>query len=233
MNTKYSTPHAREQRGMSLVELMIAMTLGLILLTALAYFFLGSRQLNRTHDDVSRMQESSRYALEILGKAIRQAGYRTDVGVLFSPGVALAATDSTTAPDTITLQYHAQDEGEADCAGTNFVKGALVTHAFAINGTNQLTCNNQVVADNIDDMQITYGIDADRNGVIESYQAGADVTDFSKVAAVRVSLLVIGTTTNVATGNQIYTYNNASVTQTDKFLRQVYTATFTVRNQAG
>lgn len=228
-------PHAiplyrRGQRGMSLVELMVAMTIGLILLTALAYFFLGSRQLNRTHDDISRMQESSRYALEILGKAIRQAGYRTNVEAAFL-GTALVGTDGT--PDTITVQYDAQEGGEANCIGTEIAAGALVTYAFAVNGTNQLTCNNNVVADNIADMQITYGIDADRNGVIESYQAGADVTDFSQVAAVRVNLLVIGTTTNAATGSQTYTFNNASVTQTDKFLRQVYTATFTVRNQAG
>ena len=58
---------------------MIALAIGLVLLGALAYFFLGSQQMNRTHDDVSRMQESGRNAMEVLGKAIRQAGYRLDV----------------------------------------------------------------------------------------------------------------------------------------------------------
>ncbi|WP_296752312.1 PilW family protein [Thiobacillus sp.] len=225
-----SAPCLIRQLGMSLIELMVAMTAGLVLLIALAYFFLGSRQINRTHDDVSRMQESGRYALEILGKAIRQAGYRTDADSPFS-GVALTGADG--AKDTITVQYDPQEGGEADCTGANVAAGTLVTYAFAVNGSRELTCNNVVVADNIEDMQIAYGIDANKDGVIESYQAAGGVASFGQVAAVQVSLLVRGGTSNVAAnGSQTFTYNGAPTTRTDGFLRQVYTATYTVRNQA-
>ena len=212
--------------------MMIAMTIGLVLLIALAYFFLGSRQLNRTHDDVSRMQESGRYALEILGKAIRQAGYRANVAAPFT-GVALAGTDGASgAPDTITVQFDAQEGGEADCSGTNVVSGP-VTYAFAVNANRELTCNGSVVADNVEDMQITYGIDSDKDGVIESYKDAPTAAEFLTAAAVRVSLLVRGPTANVAEDNsQTYMFNTATVTKTDGFLRQPYTATFTVRNQA-
>jgi type IV pilus assembly protein PilW len=230
MKLNHPTPNWLTQRGMSLVELMVAMTIGLLLLIALAYFFLGSRQLNRTHDDVSRMQESGRYALEILGKAIRQAGFRNDADVAFA-GTALAGTDGAT--DTITVEYDPQDGLEADCTGTNVTTPGRVTYAFAVDGSQRLTCNGSVVADNIEDMQITYGIDADKNGVVESYQVAGGVADFSQVAAVRVALLVLGPTANTTAGDQTYTYNDgAPVTATDGFLRQVYTATFTVRNQA-
>lgn len=201
---------------MGLVELMIGMTIGLILLAALGYFFLSSRQASRTHDDISRMQESGRHALEILGTAIRQAGYRGNADAPFS-GTALAGTDGT--PDTITVQFDAQEGGETDCGGTNVAAGSLVTYAFDVSGDLQLTCNGQPVADNIENMQIVYGVDADKNGVIESYQT-ADVVDFSTVAAVRVTLTVRGPTPNAATGG-------------DGFLRQTYTTTYTVRNQAG
>ncbi len=37
-----------------------------------------------------------------------------------------------------------------------------------------------------------------------------------------MSLLVRGPTANVATGSQTFTYNGASVTKTDRHLRQVY-----------
>ncbi len=215
------------QRGMGLIELMVGMTIGLIVLAALGYFFLGSSQANRTHNDVSRMQESGRHAMEILGSAIRQAGYRADADAAFV-GTALAGIDG--ARDAITVQFDAQEGGETDCTGANVAAGALVTYAFAVNGSRELTCNGNVVVDNIEDMQIEYGIDSNRDGVIESYSATP--ANFGQVAAVRVSLLVRGPTANVATGSQTYTFNGASVTKTDGFLRQIYATTFTVRNQA-
>jgi hypothetical protein len=150
----------------------------------------------------------------------------------------LTGTDSAT--DTITAAFSAQEGGETDCGGT-FINAVptvsppadLVTFAFAVNGSLQLTCNGQPVADNIEDLQIEYGIDSDKNGAIESYQNAGAVADFSQVAAVRVHLLVRGPSTNAASGSQTYTFNGADVTRTDGFLRQVYTATFAVRNQAG
>lgn len=207
-------PQDGRQRGMGLVELMIGMVIGLIILSALGYFFLGSRQASRTHDDISRMQESGRHALEILGSAIRQAGYRANADVSFT-GTALAGTNGT--PDTITVQFDAQEGGETNCAGTDVAEGALVTYAFAVDGALRLTCNGQPVADNIEDMQIQYGIDAPRDGVIDAYTATP--ADFSQVAAVRVTLTVRGPSANAATDG-------------DGFLRQPYTSTFTVRNQA-
>lgn len=204
------------QRGMGLVELMVGMTIGLILLVALGYFFLGSRQASRTHDDISRMQESGRHALEIMGSAIRQAGYRANADVAFA-GTSLTGADGT--PDTITVQFDAQEGGETDCSGANVAEGALVTYAFNVNGALQLTCNGQPVADNIEDLQIVYGIDANKDGVIEAYTATPTAAQFPGVTAVQVTLTVRGPTPNAATGG-------------DGFLRKAYTSTFTVRNQA-
>jgi type IV pilus assembly protein PilW len=230
----HSSP-AVPQRGMGLVELMVGMAIGLIVLAALGYFFLGSTRANRTHNDISRIQESGRHAMEILGSAIRQAGYRNDrvddvaqMGTsidgtmqdAFPDGaLALSGTDGTM--DTITVRYYAQEGGEVNCSGTSVAGGDLVTYAFAVNAALQLTCNGQAVADNIEDMQIAYGIDADKNGNITGYVSNPGTPDdFRKVAAVRVTLTVRGPTANAATGG-------------DGFLRQTYTSTFTVRNQAG
>lgn len=61
--------------GFSLVELMVAMTLGLIVVGAVGYVYLGSRAAFRTTDNMSRMQESARYALDALSRDVRMAGY--------------------------------------------------------------------------------------------------------------------------------------------------------------
>ncbi len=66
---------SRGQTGFGLIELMIAMTLGLVLLGGIGYVFIGSRGAFRTTDNLSRMQENARYALEVMSRDIRMAGY--------------------------------------------------------------------------------------------------------------------------------------------------------------
>jgi type IV pilus assembly protein PilW len=225
------------QRGFGLMEVLVGLSVGIFLLGAVSYLFLGSRQLDRAQGDLSRMQESGRIALEILGRPIRQAGARSDVAVTFS-GTAIAATEGASgAPDTITVSYDAQEGGEVNCLGNTIAAGPVI-YAFSVDTANKaLLCGDGtgatvVAMDNIENMQITYGVDADHNGAIESYVT-ADGLSADQVAAVRVSLLVAGPTEAVvATNAQTYTYDGASVTKSDRFLRHVYTSTFTVRNQA-
>ncbi|MHB1075516.1 PilW family protein [Thiobacillus sp.] len=65
----------RGQSGFGLVELMIAMTLGLVLLGGIGYLYIGSRGAFRTTDNLSRIQENARYALDMMSRDIRMAGY--------------------------------------------------------------------------------------------------------------------------------------------------------------
>ena len=76
MNTHHSRlPLGRDQQGMTLVELMIAMVIGLIVLGAVSSVFISTRQTFRTTDSLSRIQESARYALEMMARDIRMTGY--------------------------------------------------------------------------------------------------------------------------------------------------------------
>ncbi len=84
MKTKRFFNRLHTQTGASLIELMISMAIGIVILIALGYFFLGSRQINRTTYDVSRMQESGSNALELIGKVVRQAGYRSEYNTINS-----------------------------------------------------------------------------------------------------------------------------------------------------
>lgn len=74
MNTHlFTRPDA--QRGFSLIEMMIAITIGLLLLAGLGTVYLGSRQTYRQQDAMARMQEGARYAFELMTVDIRQAGF--------------------------------------------------------------------------------------------------------------------------------------------------------------
>ena len=75
MNRKAKTTMARYQRGLTLVEVMIAMVIGLVLVGGVLQVFASSRQTYRVHDAVSRMQENGRMALEIIARDIRMADF--------------------------------------------------------------------------------------------------------------------------------------------------------------
>lgn len=64
-----------KQKGLSLVELMIGITLGLILLTGVMQVFLSSKNVFTSQQALSRIQESGRLAIEFLSRDIRMAGF--------------------------------------------------------------------------------------------------------------------------------------------------------------
>ena len=72
-STKYST--RQRQSGLSLVELMISITIGLILVGGIMQIFLSSKQTYRIQDGTSRLQENSRFAMRFLNQDLRMAGY--------------------------------------------------------------------------------------------------------------------------------------------------------------
>lgn len=67
--------HKTRMRGMSLVELMVAMTIGLIILAAISSIFVTSRQTYTTQDRMARLQENARFAMQFLIKDLRLAGF--------------------------------------------------------------------------------------------------------------------------------------------------------------
>jgi len=68
-------PFADGQRGLTLVELMISLTLGLILVTAIATLFVYSNRNNRQSELLNGMQDQARFALSQLSRDITMAGY--------------------------------------------------------------------------------------------------------------------------------------------------------------
>jgi len=76
---------ARRQRGISLVELMIAMTLGLVITAAIVQVYLGSRRNQVLQENLTGRQETARFAAEAIERDARMAGFRgclRDVGTV-------------------------------------------------------------------------------------------------------------------------------------------------------
>jgi len=62
-------------RGFSLVELMVAIVIGLILLAGVSSVMVSTKRTYNTQDSLGRLQENARIAMVILERALRNAGY--------------------------------------------------------------------------------------------------------------------------------------------------------------
>lgn len=64
-----------KQQGFSIAELMVALLLGLFLVSGVTAMYVSSKQTYRMTDNLSRLQESLRFSLDFLSSDIRMAGY--------------------------------------------------------------------------------------------------------------------------------------------------------------
>jgi type IV pilus assembly protein PilW len=72
---RHIRPAPRAQRGLSLVELMVAMAIGTFLLAGAITVFGKTRDLYRTNDAAARLQETARYAMSTVEADLRMANY--------------------------------------------------------------------------------------------------------------------------------------------------------------
>ncbi len=114
---------AGRERGYTMVELMIAILIGLFLLAGLLTLVMGTRKTSTTQSQVAQLQDNERIAMTLMTNVIQQAGYFPDPTHLtptsfaaeasaagaFAVGQPLAGTYSAVAPgDTIAARFIAR-----------------------------------------------------------------------------------------------------------------------------
>ncbi len=96
------TPGFYKISGLSIIELLIAMVLGLTLAAGVVQIYVGTSTTERDQDARLRMQENGRFALNFLGNEIRMAGYLGCQGSIQGSSVnnTLSAPPATLQPET-------------------------------------------------------------------------------------------------------------------------------------
>ena len=84
--------NARAVRGMGLVELMVWVAISLLITTVIGTIYLNSKQVTRVNDTISRLQESGRFAIHLLDRDMRMAGFRGCNGAAVVPVSLLNST---------------------------------------------------------------------------------------------------------------------------------------------
>ena len=237
----------RAQRGVSLIELMIGMVLGLFILLAIGSVFIATSDTNRTQDAMSRIQESTRFSFETLGRVIRKAGYRVD-GSVTAVSVFTAATINSQVfvagqkvagnATTLVVRYQGAADGlTRDCLGGVVAANAVVSETLSLAG-GQLMCQVNAggavaLVDGVGDIQYTYAEDTDGNRAANGYFSPAAVTNWTNVVAVRAEVLLVTDADSVTTAPRAYTFNGvttAAADVTDNRMRRVTSTTFALRN---
>lgn len=65
----------RNARGLSLIELMVALTIGSLLIIGAVTVYVQSRNTYAVNETMARLQENARYALSMIEPDVRQANY--------------------------------------------------------------------------------------------------------------------------------------------------------------
>lgn len=209
----------RPQHGFSLIELMVAMALGMVLTLAIGQVFMSSRYTNTSTDESARMQENARFALQLIERELRMAGYlKNGSTATYSVAApALATTESTglNSSDAITVRYfgsasdaagNTADNTVINCIGEAAALNQAVVDRFYIaagsNGEPSLFCDSIRPSDatvttttelinGIESMQILCGEDTNADMTADRYLACSDASlTIGNVIAVKVSLLM-------------------------------------------
>ncbi len=332
------------QKGFSLVELMVAMVLGLILTGGVISIYISSKQTYRMQDNQSRLQEDGRFALQYLTKDLRMAGYMgcNNLGTItpniianptpgpapvFDPGTVIEGYDSGTWPASFPTQptnlvpntsvimvRYASASGVfvaqplplpaavilvnanpygwtadtvlfiTDCSSADIFRASGVANAGAVavvaiahaadaNTTPALskaygtdaqimafnaymyyigsiaggssnacpcalyrqaysTAPAEQLVDNIQNMQITYGVPTTSSPYPVQYVPASASPNWASVVSVRVNLLVTTPDDNLVDTPQSYLFNGTTTTAADRRLYSSFSDTVTLRNRA-
>ena len=244
------------QSGLTMLELMVSLALGLLLLTGVGTIYVGSNQTYRVQEQNARLQESGRYALELIGRNLRQAGYwnlpanKTSLFAGFSGTPINGNNGIGAAADSLTIQYDGTI-GDRDCEGTNVTAGLipiLLQSTIQLDAANfELECDGnadaavdpQPLVNNVEDLQFLYGIDTDADQSTNQYVSAPG--NWNQVVSVRACILIrseeVGITSaaqrflNCAGALGVAAGGAAFTNATDRRIRRTFVATFNLRNR--
>jgi type IV pilus assembly protein PilW len=240
--------------GFSLVELMVAMVLGLFLLLSLGQMFLSTSTGSRSEKNISRMQEAGRVGVELLAREIRKAGYvaspfqsRQDlfpVAAPFQLSASVAATSTS-----VSIRYYGNPQMQT-CTGQQVPSGstAVQTITLAV-GTTDLVCSAAVISPagvsgavstlpfvpDVEAIFIRAGEDTNipADAQPDRYVEPSTIVDWTTVTSLNIQMRVVSPDSLLSDAAQAYRdFNGALVTpgSTDRRLRRVYGTVLSLRN---
>jgi len=137
----------KQQQGLSLIELMVAILISSILMLGVLQLFSNTTATDKTNTALARIQESGRVALEVIAADARRAGYQgcssaanpLTIGNLTFPAAALGTTSkSVTFRYATTTDTGTTFSGNKTCNGTTLYLTSVTYSTCTSNGVSRL-----------------------------------------------------------------------------------------------
>jgi type IV pilus assembly protein PilW len=201
-------------QGFTLLELMIAMTIGLFLAGALLTVVQTNKKVFLNQNQLEQMQDGQRMAMTLMTDVIQSAGYfpqpwaNTLGNTLIASGSfansqAITGSFSAAAPgDSISVRYMtAPQDGILNCSGVSNTGGAnvLYVNTFSVVG-GQLQCVDQnnvtyFLVGGVTNLSVLYGVKTNAAATgnnVDTYMTATQVTAapgyWQSVISVQISL---------------------------------------------
>jgi prepilin-type N-terminal cleavage/methylation domain-containing protein len=176
------------QSGISLIEVLIALALSSLLMSAAFSIVADSSQSLNTQKGLNQINETSRFALETIAREIRKAGYRDNVlldhslvypednDLQFDAGQSISGN-----AQSLTLRYQGSgnpaDGRVLDCLGNSVSNNEIVVVQLKISNGNFVcerlgpkSTGTQIIGAHVSNIQFQYGIDTNNDSQIDQYR---------------------------------------------------------------
>ncbi len=236
MSKQYHTHIRLRQSGGGLIELLIAVLIGLFITLGLSQVFLNMWSASLSQNSLAQFQDNERLALFMLSNTIQQAGYyanpvtstaatalpaTTSAGgdlATIAAGIGISGTTGTT-NDTIDVSFQTSgSDGLMNCQGKTAATATVFVNSFSINNSNQLVCSLDggttflTLATNVASMKILYGVDSQGLGTTDCYLSASSMTTALWALARTVQITITFT-------NPIYSSQTRPWVQTINLMR--------------
>lgn len=238
----------KKNYGFTLVELMIALLISSLLISAVFSIFISTNKAMWLTDALSHNQESGRFTLDYLSHHIRFAGFNQGTGqspqavLLPDCGKILCSKNNVSGSDELVISFKAP-AGYSDCMGTAIPSGDLVISRFWVENNNlrcavsldngkSIYASASLLSD-IQSMQVLVGADNTFSDIDD-----ANLTS-DKITSIRLALLISSADSTNAQGRPAIENKNRSYAlldekigeYTDRKIRHVFsTSIFLVNN---
>ena len=134
-----NAPATARMRGLSLVELMVALTISVVLIFGATQVYVDSRNAYNTNEAVARLQENARYAMSVIEPDIRMSNYWGLMkGATLSQPAGQAAQTAAAAPIA--------NNSQVLVCGTNFAVDLVTTlqgdnNSYVLSPSRSAACN--------------------------------------------------------------------------------------------
>jgi prepilin-type N-terminal cleavage/methylation domain-containing protein len=264
--------------GFSLVELMVAMLIGLFLLAGVTTMYIGNKATYAAREQLSLIEDNGRTALRDMVNIIEHTGYTSTLSVplnqYFITGTVsnstcndgsnsivdtsiLGATSDDANGDTIGVIYLGDGAMlTRDCTGNQLpvscsvgvspiLQASMIYNTFSVSkrtGDNMpvLKCAGSrhgsaiEIAEGIENLQISYGIDVNGDSLIDRYIDAGEVTSanaWNQVIGVQLAILVRSLKeVNEKATAQSYVLLDEKYDFNDRYQRAVFTTSVRLQN---